>query len=270
MTPRALVVTMAALLMAAPHAGAEPAAPSPIDYRSAWECDASKFNWYCDDHENLPAPLKPAEKPAPKKPPSIQDMKTTKEINAELERLKDLAIMNPTEENVKAFASGLEYMMSKASLFTDVYRRVSWQTPELNHTELRPHNTVGMDTYNVARNNKKTQSLAALAKDNGLFFFFKSDCPYCHKLAPTVKLLQSRHGMEIFPVSLDGKGLPDFPGYETDRGAAKNLGVDRVPALLLVSKTTGKVQAVSFGMISFSEIEERIYVLTQTKPGEEF
>ena len=244
------------------------AAPDP--YRSVWECDAAKFSWYCDEEEeNKPAPAAPPA-PAPKPPPkTIREMTSAEEVEKEMKRLLGVATMAPTEENVKAYALALEYIKGKAGVFSDVWRRLAWQDPELFSDGQRPTNTIGRETFNAQRDEKKLQSLAGLAKTHGLFFFFKSDCPYCHKMAPLLKLLQARHGLEIFPVSLNGKGLPEFPKFEADRGMANRYGVDRVPALFLANKSTGDVLPVSFGIVTLNEIEERIYVLTNTKPGDE-
>jgi conjugal transfer pilus assembly protein TraF len=240
----------------------------PDPYPSIWNCDSTKFTWYCDEEEeNKPVPA-PAPKPPPK-PKTIKEMTSTKEIEAEMQRLLDLAVMSPTTENIKTYALALEYVKDKAGVFSDAWRRLAWQTPELNYVDRRPANAVGIDTYNTVRTAKKNHAIAELAKDHGIFFFFRSDCPYCHKLAPMLKQFQAQHGMEILPVSLDGKGLPDFPRFEANRVASKAFNVDRVPALLLISKSTGKVQPISFGMISLMEIEERIYTLTQTRPGDD-
>jgi conjugal transfer pilus assembly protein TraF len=253
-----------------------PAQAAPDPYRSVWECDNTKFSWYCDEEEEQkkpapeikpPTPI-PAPKPKPK-PKSIKEMTSTKEVDEEIKRLLSVATMSPTDENVKNLALAVEYIKSKASVLSDVWRRLAWQTQELNPEGQRPANTVGLETYNKLRDTKKVQSLANLAKSHGLFFFFKSDCPYCHKLAPILKIFQARHGMEIFPVSLDARGLPDFPAFETDRGIARSLGVDRWPALFLADKATGDIRPIAFGIISLNELEERVYVLTQTKPGEE-
>lgn len=254
-------IVVLALFFSGHALGADP-------YPSIWRCDATKFSWYCDEEEEAMAPPAPAPKPPPK-PKTIQEMTTVEEVEKEMKRLLGVATMAPTEENVKAYAMAVEYVKSKAGTFADVWRRIAWQTPELNDVNARPANAVGLEAYNTARTAQKTRALADLAKDNGLFFFFRSDCPYCHKLAPTLLRFQAQYGIEIFPVSMDGKGLPDFPAFAPDRGASRYFGVDRVPALLLLTKPTGKVTPISFGMISLTEIEDRIFTLTQTNPGKE-
>ncbi len=77
-------------------------------------------------------------------------------------------------------------------------------------------------------------------------------------------------GMNILPISMDGGGLPDFAKPKPDNGLSQELGVKMVPALYLVSKTSRNIQAVSYGMVAQSDLLERIYVLTQTKPGQSF
>jgi thiol-disulfide isomerase/thioredoxin len=43
-----------------------------------------------------------------------------------------------------------------------------------------------------------------IAREHGLIFFFRSDCPYCHQYAPTLKLLSEMYGIEVLGVSIDG------------------------------------------------------------------
>ena len=112
--------------------------------------------------------------------------------------------------------------------------------------------------------------LAALAREHGLIFFFRSDCPYCHAMAPTIRMLADRYGIEVLGVSIDGQGLPDFPSPRDGRTQAAAWGVERVPALFIGSKKTGDRAPVGFGMMSFTEIVNRLFVLTGTKPGENF
>lgn len=243
--------------------------PSPLDYQSVWKCDSAKFNWYCDQDDAPPKEAKQAP-PSPPKPKSIREMKTVEEFREELKRLLGVATMNPTEENVKAYIEANQLMGDKGSEFADVWRRVVWKNPDLDYSLRRPTNSSAINTFKSSRSSTESRTISELAQGNGIFFFFKSTCPYCHQMAPTLKLLQKQYGIEIFPISLDGGGLPDFPNPKVDQGAAASLGVTVVPALFLGSKSSGSIAPIGYGAISLTEIVERIYVLTKTKPGQDF
>jgi conjugal transfer pilus assembly protein TraF len=72
------------------------------------------------------------------------------------------------------------------------------------------------------------------------------------------------------PISLDGGTLPDYPNPRYDLAVAGELAVESVPSLYLVNPTQRKIILVATGLISADELKERIYVLTQTVPGEDF
>ena len=71
-------------------------------------------------------------------------------------------------------------------------------------------------------------------------------------------------------MSLDGGRLPQFPNAHPDNGISRVLEVAQVPALFLSSKTERRVQPIGYGVLAADEILERMYVLTQLKPGEDF
>ena len=83
-------------------------------------------------------------------------------------------------------------------------------------------------------------------------------------------MYQRNSGIEIFPVSLDGGTLAEFPNAKLDNGSAANLNVSTVPAVFVADKRSGKVQPVGYGLMSLQEIMERVYVLTSTQPGQEY
>ena len=265
---RALLIILAAQSSMALAQGA-------LDYPSMWACDSHKFHWYCDQQEPRPAatqqpePVGTGPMPVPQRI-ELKDIKTAEQMRLELKRREDLAIMDPTAEKLKDYLQLWQVVQDKGSTFADSWRRVVWQNPELDYALKRPSNNLAIRAYNANADAAQEAQLRALAKDHGLIFFFKSDCPYCHTMAPAVRMMAERFGIDVLPVSIDGGGLPDFPRPQDGRLKAVQWGIERVPALFMGSKTTGDRVALGFGVMALSEIMDRMFVLTGTQPGENF
>lgn len=258
-------------------------ADNSLDYPSIWNCHAGdvsayapRANWYCDD-----VPGAPAEPPAPtvasapvaaSAPARIEipDIKTADQMRRELARRLDIMTMDPTDENTRDYIQLSQFMQDKASTVADAWRRVVWQDPALDYTLRRPANNSAIKVFDAQRDEDQDAQLRTLAKDHGLIFFFRSDCPYCHAMAPAVKMLADKYGIDVLGVSVDAQGIDEFPHPADGRAQAAAWGVERVPALFIGSKQTGDHAAIGFGAMSLSEIVNRIFVLTGTTPGQSF
>lgn len=238
-----------------------------LDYPSIWNCDEDKFHWYCDI-EKEETPKSEAKPTSPRI--DIKDINTAEELRLELKRREDIAVMNPTDEHIKDYLGLWQVTQEKGAVFADNWRRVVWQNPNLDYAQKRPANNTAVKMYDAQRTQNEEQQLKKLAKDHGLIFFFKSNCQYCHAMAPTLKMLASRYGIEVLGVSLDGSGIAGFPHPRDGRAQAAAWGVERVPALFIGSKQNGDHAPIGFGMMALSEIVNRIFVLTGTKPGDNF
>ncbi|MBS2132331.1 conjugal transfer protein TraF (plasmid) [Burkholderia thailandensis] len=262
-----VIAATAALAAAAGYARAD-----GLEYPSAWTCDADKFNWYCDEDASTSAPPA-ASAPAaanPKNPDDFSQIRTADEMRKALAQRLDVANMDPTPEHIKSYIKLWEYVQEKSAVFADQWRRVVWQDPSLDYSLKRPTNNVAVHSYDDRRNTDQEDQLHALAQKHGLIFFFRSDCQYCHAMAPTMKLIAERYGIEVFPVSLDGRGIPGFPHPAADHGQAATWGVQQVPALYIASKETGDHAMIGSGTLSLQDIIDRIFVLTASQPGELF
>lgn len=234
-----------------------------------WNEKGQGWFWYKDPAVQTPEPKKAPPKQAKKKK-TIYEMTSVEEIKKEVKRLMDRAIINPTEANMKEFLKANQYVMEKGALFSDQWRRVVWKTPELDYALQHPVNTAALDTYKADLNQKQAQNVTNLSKNYGLFFFFRSDCPYCHAFAPTLKYFSQQYGIEVFPVSLDGAGLPEYPNPRPNNGIAEKLRVTTVPAVFLGDKANNSVTPIGYGVMSMTELMERIYTLTQVAPGRSY
>ena len=237
-----------------------------MDYPSVWHCDDAKFHWYCDNEPDLsPDPEKAK---APKKSKEESALEDLEKMRKSLEAKRALALMQPSPENLKDYITAQEALMDRASVFSDVWRRVIWANPEINYQLRNPVNNAAIQIRDGERTQKERSSLKEIAKEWGIFFVFRSDCHYCHRMAPALKLLSETYGITIFPVSLDGGTLPEFPQPAMDNGMARVLDVKQVPYVALGNIKDHRLIPLGSGVLSVQDIVERIYILTQTRPGE--
>jgi len=237
-----------------------------------WADPDRGFNWYPPDRPPPKRPKKEAEK-ASEKPKKIQEMLKIEEISVELRRLREVAILQPSELNVLEYMRAQEYVMAQSAMFADQARRVNWKNPEIDGNVRQPIATYAATAKRERTIEKAKLNLVELSKTHGLVFFFRSDCSFCHDMAPVVKSLSDQYGIQIVAVSMDGGPIRQFPNARPDNGISRFVtngeGVKTVPSLFLVSNTDKSVTPIGAGALAADEIIERIRVLTTTKPGDE-
>lgn len=100
--------------------------------------------------------------------------------------------------------------------------------------------------------------LKSSAKENTILFFFRSDCGYCHRYAPTLKKFAENYGYSVVSYSLDGRGLSDFPNPRYNPQLAQRLNVMGVPATYIVNSRLNKITTVSFGLSDYGTLSSNM------------
>jgi len=209
-----------------------------------------------------PSSSSTAPRRSPPKPPEIVEFER---LQKALEERRHVAIMRPTEANVRRYMELEAQVVSRASTFADVAQRIAWASPELDPTlRGRPVNAKALEVFEQLQAAQRRQSISALGRDHVLFFFFRSDCPYCHAFAPTLEAFQARHGIKVVAISVDGGPMPGFADARLDNGIATTLRVSQVPAVYLAQPFTGKITPIGFGVLSESQLVERISMAAAT------
>jgi conjugal transfer pilus assembly protein TraF len=194
------------------------------------------------------------------RPPEIVEFEL---LQKTLEETRNIAIMRPTEANVRRYMELESRVVARASTFADVAQRVAWATPELDPTlQGRPVNAKALEVFEQQQMSQRSESIGALGRDHVLFFFFRGDCPYCHAFAPTLEAFQARHGIKVMAISVDGGAMPGFPDARRDNGIATTLKVSQVPAVYLAQPFTGKITPIGFGVLSEAQLLERIAIVS--------
>ena len=130
---------------------------------------------------NVPLPDRPNRGPplrSPRKPQELVEVRTPAEDPG---GARNIAIMRPTEANVRRYMELESQVVARASYFADVARAVAWATPALDPT-------LPGDARSMPRRwrcSRQTEQASApvrspTGQDHVLFFFYRSDRPYCH------------------------------------------------------------------------------------------
>lgn len=237
-------------------------------------CYENNLGWkfYCDDEEEKEENIEQTpQQEKQQKTESYRDK--INRIREQVEETKAKAILEPTEENVKNYMYLQQKVVNQASFFSDVWRRILWSTPELDYTQQRPVSSIGKNVWQSDRENKILNTLKNINKRYGLFFIYSSGCGFCQKYSQILYDLKKEYKVEIRGISVDGVFLPQWETNSfINTGQLEELGIDysTVPVTVLYDNLTNNIILVGYGLMTQDELMGRIYVLTQTKVGEDY
>ena len=105
-----------------------------------------------------------------------------------------------------------------------------------------------------------------------MFYFYAQSCAACEIQAPILKSVADMNGLHIQAVSMDGGPNRVFPNYLVDSGQGARMGLTSraTPALVLFDTVTRRPVPIGTGLMAADEIMDRIFTLTNVKPGSDF
>jgi conjugal transfer pilus assembly protein TraF len=280
-----LIAFVGALIIAAPgfaqqapetgNAPIEAALPTPADAAQApvadqvgdLYCRRKLGTWfYCDKPK---AASKAQQLPAA---PSQSATERLKEITAQLDEYKARAVLEPTTENIAAYITYQRQQLDRASTFADVWQRAIWQNPGLDYTLQRPVSTVAKRAWIDNRSADRSGVMQRIGQRYGIFYFYAQSCGACEIQAPILKSVTDMNGLHVQAVSMDGGPNRVFPNYFVDSGQSARMGLTSraTPSLVLFDTLTKRPIPIGTGLMAADEIMERIFTLTNVKPGSDF
>lgn len=268
----AAVISITAL--AAEQKAEEPSLPT-AGSETFYKGKAEGWFWYKDPKEEAPKKKDLPPPPPPPTSPTPEEKKEPEEatkpagptifsvawLKKNLPKYRDIAIDDPTPENVSRYYYMQRVMMDKASKFSEMSSKVIMKDPFLDEDSRRPVATYAANAMNKMAADSRDKVLKELSQKVGLFYFFKSDCQLCVEQAGVLQSLNHATGIAVIPVSMDGENLPNggFPEYRVDTGQAEKLGVFQAPALALAIPPN-KSEIVGYGAITLDVLYNRILI----------
>ncbi len=246
------------------HASAVQGASSPTRIAADpqdtayWLRHGEGWFWYRDPPRRAPRPKPDAAKPA-------RELIEFEAMQERLENLKRIAIMNPSDVHLVAYMRYQRMVMDRSEHFAQRWQRLVWRVPDLDYGLTgRPTNAMAIHVFDEQQRDRQKRSVESLAATHGLIFVFRGDCPHCHRFAPILKRFEEAFGFTVLAISLDGRALPEYPNARPDNGMAARLNAAAVPALYLTAPATREITPVGFGVMSMSELVERLAALGES------
>jgi len=199
-------------------------------------------------------------------PPSdLSPVERMKEMKRRLKDVKYRAIIEPTVENQLAYKKFEQKIMQQSEVFADAGQKALLVDPHLDERVENPTAQSARPIVMRLESDKRTAKLKALSSRYGLFFYFSSDCQYCHLFSPVVKMFQEKYGWDVIAISMDGKGIKEFPDYRTDNGSAVENKIEYFPALMLFDAKTNHLQPFQYGFTTLDALEEKVTLIDLPK-----
>ena len=216
---------------------------------------AEGWFWY-EEHPKDKEPLESLKTLTPSQTITVQRETLEKQLHK--------AILEPSFENIKQYLYLQKGIMDQSQRFSENWQKVLLLEPALDETITHPVNQTARHIYLDAEKTRKEAKIKSFSEEYGLFFFFNSQCKFCEAFAPTVKIFADKYQWEVLPISLDGGTLAAFPNPKTDNGLAARLKITTVPSLIAMHVKTKAIIPLSFKLISETELEQLIDLMTRT------
>ncbi|MFA0356896.1 conjugal transfer protein TraF [Vibrio breoganii] len=197
----------------------------------------------------------------PKSSEPQEEPLSTKWFRENFEKYRDAAIDNPYDQEAMRNYLYLEkFMRDRAVAFAYQRQKAVYEDPFLDSTTQRPTANFGMRSMNTEASKNRSELLAHIGSQSGIYFFYRSDCSFCSQQAPLLAGLEREFQFAIKPVSLDGNPLPEMPWPEflTNSGQAEHLGVAQVPATYLFNPNNNRFELIAQGLQSLTQLQTRI------------
>lgn len=104
---------------------------------------------------------------------------------------------------------------------------------------------------------------AARQDQYAMVFFFRSDCPYCHQFAPTLRQFTEQNNLMTYAFSLDNQPLPQYPvpipaTPDISQTFFENPRDITVPATFLINVNSRKFVKISIGNVTYTELASSV------------
>lgn len=208
-----------------------------------------------------PKEMEKSQKEKPKTPEEAAEI--IAQQREELYKLRCLAILSPSKENVIRYIEEQNRILFLSENFAKEWQYLLLDFPELGDAFANPTTASGIEVRKKLEEASKKSALELLGEKYFLLLFANGEDPYSEQAGKIAKQFSLVTDWEIRIVSMNGLALQDFPDFEQDRGISQKYGVKNAPAFLIVNPETKEGFHVGVGVLSVVDLIDNVYKQAQ-------
>lgn len=152
--------------------------------------------------------------------------------------LENMTMSQNDPKAVEAFQFYMKWVMGRASEVANLWYYNMVQNPDLDASASQPVSSFGLRLMTDVKKGHAQEIFKALKDDEGMLVYFtRSDCQFCHSMAPNVRSISEQTGLPLWNAALDDGCIPGFESKCLSGAAvqkpAQALQVSIVPTLFL-------------------------------------
>lgn len=209
----------------------------------------------------------PETKPVAPTQPAEQVPLDSAWLKANLEKLMQKALDEPTDANLAAYAYANRLMMDMGSRFSTRMMEFMELEQALQESSRRPFSAFALSEFSEERNKAVSNIMAKLKEKTHIWFFYSSTCAYCAKQVPVLEEFKARTGIPVLAISMDGGPVPGANTFEVvideDLRVSQMFGVRVTPTMHLVDNKKRQPIPLTEGLNTLPDIEKRVLLLSR-------
>ena len=152
--------------------------------------------------------------------------------------LENMTMSQNDPKAVEAFQYYMKWVMGRATEVANLWYYNMVQNPDLDASVNQPVSAFGLRLMTDVKKGHSEEIFNSLRKDDAMLVYFtRSDCRFCHDMAPTVKRIATKTSLPVWNAALDDQCIEGFEKMCRTRATvekpAQALQVTIVPTLFL-------------------------------------
>ena len=176
-------------------------------------------------------------------------------------KVRELAIMEPTEEHIHGYMHMTDFMRRKALLFAHATQDFVLSHPIYDIQKDTGTTSWSYPLVNEIRRRERDALFKRVSNRAGLYFFVSGSCPYCEEEAKIVQWFSADYGWNVVSVARDFC-TPKYPNCIVNPDLFTIFRATYTPSLFLIYRRNDNRPAifpVGNGLVDYETLKSRIF-----------